>query len=776
MTPSPSAGTVRPDVGAMRATMGLPPTPPGAAPAAGAAAGAAGIAAAGRAAGAAPAAAAAAPAAAPAAGAAADAAARARTAAGVAGAAGRAAGAGAPAAAAPAAAAAAPAAEAGAGANATRLARTSYNVGKFVGNNRAILGKAGVAGAGAQVISHFNDYKLNEPDVDSSAGGTLKALFTGDFSGAGKSALKGLKEAAMDVGSAAANAADYVIPGNAPVSRAYDQMLHEKLGDKLVPDKSVIADMARGQPAPAAKPVPAAAPEAAKPVEKPAAPEAAKPAAKEGAKPAAAQAPQPNLSNMAANARDEALGAIDNEEAADPRAVYYETVNHKDGTTTYETRDRGQIVVKEGAQLSPEDQQRIETYKGRQSQRDGIEQRYQQMLQHLQGGGDGMVPASPVANAARSAGQAPSNPKFEQALGAEGADGDFAVFARSLIGQESSNGKNTKTSNRGAVGPMQVRPGTFGDMADKGWDINNEDHNMRAGIRYARMMWEKAGGDPALAAAGYYGGPGGLEKARAGHAVRDPKNPNAPDTLQYGKQVAARMGQGAQAAPAQAAAAPAYGARDFRNPLDGAVEVINMGGNAERSMYLPGKGGDVRSGLTPEAYSTLQTAIRNNPALAERMVVNNSGVAVDGMAMPLNVIAGGDGLMAQYARSTAQGQRIAANPTAGKLAEHALQGEYTNRGHQIQGESNERVAKTQAEAQMEAHRIHTAGGGVNQETGQPMPTNIFDQKKMDWITPPRSVPPKAVAIQQARESLKRGSKLEDVNAILHGYGYEPITQ
>ena len=139
---------------------------------------------------------------------------------------------------------------------------------------------------------------------------------------------------------------------------------------------------------------------------------------------------------------------------------------------------------------------------------------------------------------------------FEQALKDEGADGKFAELARSIFQQESGSGKNTKTSNAGAVGGMQIIPSTFNSVADKGWDISDPLHNARAGIRYLGQMYELAKGDPALAAAGYYGGPGGLAKARQGVAVADPRNPNAPTTLQYGQQVAARVGN---AAPVQLA-------------------------------------------------------------------------------------------------------------------------------------------------------------------------------------------------------------------------------
>lgn len=130
---------------------------------------------------------------------------------------------------------------------------------------------------------------------------------------------------------------------------------------------------------------------------------------------------------------------------------------------------------------------------------------------------------------------------FDAALAAEGATGKLADIARSIYKQESDSGANTKTSNAGAVGGMQIVPATFASVADKDWSINDETQNARAGIRYLKKMFDQAGGDPAIAAAGYYGGPGGLEKARRGVAVKDPRNPDAPNTLQYGAQVAARL-------------------------------------------------------------------------------------------------------------------------------------------------------------------------------------------------------------------------------------------
>jgi hypothetical protein len=131
---------------------------------------------------------------------------------------------------------------------------------------------------------------------------------------------------------------------------------------------------------------------------------------------------------------------------------------------------------------------------------------------------------------------------FEKALDREGVQDPIErAFAKSIYLQESGGGKNTNTSNQGAVGGMQIVPRTFKSVADKDMDINNPFDNMRAGIRYARQGLAAAGGNTDLAGAYYYGGPNGLAKAKQGIGISDPKNPKAPDTLQYAKEVGARM-------------------------------------------------------------------------------------------------------------------------------------------------------------------------------------------------------------------------------------------
>jgi hypothetical protein len=176
---------------------------------------------------------------------------------------------------------------------------------------------------------------------------------------------------------------------------------------------------------------------------------------------------------------------------------------------------------------------------------------------------------------------APKVDPFEAAISLEGLDPKKAAIARSIYQQESGSGRNTTTSNAGAVGGAQIIPATFNRMADKGWDINDPLDNARAGVRYVNKLYDLADGDPRLTAAGYYGGEGAIPKAKAGQAVSDPRNPNAPNTLQYADQVAGRL------APAQAddswwknapLAEPEGDATTSRGP-DGVMRV-EMGGTA----------------------------------------------------------------------------------------------------------------------------------------------------------------------------------------------------
>jgi hypothetical protein len=78
---------------------------------------------------------------------------------------------------------------------------------------------------------------------------------------------------------------------------------------------------------------------------------------------------------------------------------------------------------------------------------------------------------------------------------------------------ESSSGANTRTSPKGAIGPMQVMPNTF-DEVYPGGDIYDDKQNVEAGIRYLAKAQKVLGtNDPRMIAAAYHAGIGAVKKA-----------------------------------------------------------------------------------------------------------------------------------------------------------------------------------------------------------------------------------------------------------------------
>jgi len=184
-----------------------------------------------------------------------------------------------------------------------------------------------------------------------------------------------------------------------------------------------------------------------------------------------------------------------------------------------------------------------------------------------------------------------AEPSFDTALDMEGVtDPIRRAFLKAIYSKETGSGTNTTTSNRGAVGQMQILPETFKSVASPGMKIDNALDNMRAGIRYASQGYKLAGGDPRLAGAYYYGGPGGLDKARKGIAVADPKNPDYPTTLEYGDDVAKRMAS-------------------FR-PITGQVAAAPRGGNSIISSANAGELPQAPAQVTPQAAPQSQASAR----------------------------------------------------------------------------------------------------------------------------------------------------------------------
>jgi hypothetical protein len=267
---------------------------------------------------------------------------------------------------------------------------------------------------------------------------------------------------------------------------------------------------------------------------------------------------------------------------------------------------------------------------------------------------------------------------FEKALDREGVQDPIErAFAKSIYLQESGGGKNTGTSNRGAQGGMQILPDTFKSVADKDMDIRNPFDNMRAGIRYARQGLAAAGGNTDLAGAYYYGGPGGLAKAKQGIGVSDPKNPDAPNTLQYAKQVAARMpvltgGAAIAAAPADAGLSSLIPGQTAKAPPKAPEGGFLSADSFQRGAESVGLPRDVGR----QAYTTLMAPTPLAPASMvpksgpgflgglEKLGEKLYGKFAPGKNMTEAQIAAAKAEMAAAARTGGQEQRLLTGPQA----------------------------------------------------------------------------------------------------------------
>ncbi len=90
------------------------------------------------------------------------------------------------------------------------------------------------------------------------------------------------------------------------------------------------------------------------------------------------------------------------------------------------------------------------------------------------------------------------------------AQGMDAAFVRS-VGRVESGLKQDRISRKGAVGLMQLMPGTAKEL---GVDASRSEENARGGVQYLRTLLLRYRGDSALALAAYNAGPGAVEKFR----------------------------------------------------------------------------------------------------------------------------------------------------------------------------------------------------------------------------------------------------------------------
>ena len=84
-----------------------------------------------------------------------------------------------------------------------------------------------------------------------------------------------------------------------------------------------------------------------------------------------------------------------------------------------------------------------------------------------------------------------------------------AALIRAVIHAESGFNQNAR-SNKGAIGLMQLMPGTAADMGVA--NINAAADNIKGGVKYLAMLLSKFKGDITLATAAYHAGPGSVTR------------------------------------------------------------------------------------------------------------------------------------------------------------------------------------------------------------------------------------------------------------------------
>lgn len=93
---------------------------------------------------------------------------------------------------------------------------------------------------------------------------------------------------------------------------------------------------------------------------------------------------------------------------------------------------------------------------------------------------------------------------------------DVSLLQRTAYRLESNDGKDTRTSPSGAVGPMQIKPETFRKYATPNEDINNPQDNQNVGNRilteYYKRFGPPAGGDMDKVLIAYKAGEGAVNQ------------------------------------------------------------------------------------------------------------------------------------------------------------------------------------------------------------------------------------------------------------------------
>lgn len=208
---------------------------------------------------------------------------------------------------------------------------------------------------------------------------------------------------------------------------------------------------------------------------------------------------------------------------------------------------------------------------------------------------------------------------------------NFKSLVQRVINQE-SDGRVDAVSPKGALGLMQLMPGTARDMAaELGIEFDQQrlttdaDYNMRLGSAYLQRMLERYDGNPALALAAYNAGPGKVDEWIEAHG--DPRTDaigtNAwiaripyQETRDYARKILGEL--------AKTEATPAH---------DAEIQAARQAESRQRlASALSADSGVLLSNLASQQLANTQSSLKSVAASVALTTVSNDATADDAVA------------------------------------------------------------------------------------------------------------------------------------------------
>jgi hypothetical protein len=173
-----------------------------------------------------------------------------------------------------------------------------------------------------------------------------------------------------------------------------------------------------------------------------------------------------------------------------------------------------------------------------------------------------------------------------------------------IHGQESGGAATAPTSVTGARGGYQIQPATFQMYAEPGENIDNPTDNANVAKRVITDLYQKAGGDPARVAVGYFAGPQNI--APPGSVtpwLADKSDPNGVKTSTYVNQVMARLG-GSSTPPGAPTADP--NAPTPHSPVPFSLEFQRMDAARQQAAQQFPNRPDLQKAVVEQVWSQIQ--------------------------------------------------------------------------------------------------------------------------------------------------------------------------